>query len=304
MNNRLYFYLFLIIAWITPLFSQQVPPLRVLLLPFDDDAGFQGDWDLSVDVPQLLGAYLSETSGVEVVTKDSIGHSTYKKICTEGITVGSAGHSVALELGIDVLITGRIKKFGVRRAMAGDPNLIGYRSYTYSIELSDIDLIQVDSDIVLATLSAKEDSVERPIQFDLFGKPRVQDLEFRELLTVPFASKRFFELSFGKHAERVFKDISDHIVQTLLEREPLVLTDSAKVLAINGEEVFLGIGKDNLVQHGDVLPLLDSGQHVGIVRVKQILGPHLSKAIVVDHNQPIHAGLGVGQRLVPGQSKN
>ena len=70
------------------------------------------------------------------------------------------------------------------------------------------------------------------------------------------------------------------------------------------KHVFIGLGKEDLVQHGDTLPLLELGHQVGVVRVKQILGPHLSRAIVVDCSQPLKAGLVIGQRLVPGQSRN
>ena len=278
--------------------SQTVSPVKVVVMPFEDRAGFQGDWELSKDVPRLLAANLRSVAGIEIIELDLV----------ESVANRSQDYSVfdsvASELKADVFVTGIVEKFGVRRAMAGDPNSIGYRAYTYSIELNEIDIVQIGSGVILATLSVSRDSVDRPVQFNLFGKPQVQDREFRELLSVSFASKRFYEMAFGMHVQNVFEELTVSIVDELLYRDPIVLGESAKVLAIDGKEVFLGLGKEDLVQHGDTLPLLELGHQVGVVRVKQILGPHLSRAIVVDCSQPLRAGLVIGQRLVPGQSRN
>lgn len=267
-------------------------------MPFEDRAGFQGNWQLSTDISKLLSANLSSVTGIEIVEVD----------LDESVASGSQDYSVldsvASEVKADFFLTGTIEKFGVRRAMAGDPNSIGYRAYTYNIEITEIEIVQIGSGDILATLSVNRDSIDRPVQFNIFGKPQVQDREFRELLTVSFASKRFFQMAFGIHVQNVFEELTTSIVGELLHRDPIVLGETAKVLAIDGEEVFLGLGKEDLVQHGDTLPLLELGNQVGVVRVKQILGPHLSRAIVVDRSQPLKAGLAIGQRLIPGQSRN
>ena len=277
---------------------QTVSPIRVAVMPFEDRAGFQGNWQLSTDISKLLSANLSSVTGIEIIEVD----------LDESVASRSRDYSVldsvASGVKADFFLTGTIEKFGVRRAMAGDPNSIGYRAYTYNIEITEIEIVQIGSGDILATLSVNRDSIDRPVQFNLFGKPQVQDREFRELLTVSFASKRFFQMAFGIHVQNVFEELTTSIVGELLHRDPIVLGETAKVLAIDGEEVFLGLGKEDLVQHGDTLPLLELGNQVGVVRVKQILGPHLSRAIVVDRSQPLKAGLAIGQRLIPGQSRN
>ena len=40
-----------------------LPPLRLALLDFEDRAGFQAEWHLSRDVPDLLGQYLDVGHG-------------------------------------------------------------------------------------------------------------------------------------------------------------------------------------------------------------------------------------------------
>ena len=49
-----------------------IPPMRVALLPFEDRAGFQGEWELARDVPELLGVHLSALPGISVVSIDAL----------------------------------------------------------------------------------------------------------------------------------------------------------------------------------------------------------------------------------------
>ena len=49
-----------------------IPPMRVALLPFEDRAGFQGEWELARDVPELLGVHLSALPGISVASTDAL----------------------------------------------------------------------------------------------------------------------------------------------------------------------------------------------------------------------------------------
>ncbi|SVC51334.1 uncharacterized protein METZ01_LOCUS304188, partial [marine metagenome] len=44
-------------------------PLRLAVLTFEDDAGFQGKWELGRDVPALLGKHLSREGVISVVSR-------------------------------------------------------------------------------------------------------------------------------------------------------------------------------------------------------------------------------------------
>ena len=50
--------------------SQTVSPVKVVVMPFEDRAGFQGDWELSKDVPRLLAANLRSVAGIEIIELD------------------------------------------------------------------------------------------------------------------------------------------------------------------------------------------------------------------------------------------
>ena len=281
-----------------------IPPMRVALLPFEDRAGFQGEWELARDVPKLLGMHLSAIPGISVVpieVTQEAGDPTSRR---DAPSLGDEWRSIARRLDADVLIRGRIDKFGVRRTIAGDPNTLGYRSYTHSVQLDEIELIDGMSGSVLSTLEVRRDSVERPLDLSLFGKPNAQDREFRALLSAEFASDAFFGLTFGQHVQAVFDQLSQDIADSLLGRRPIALREDAKVLAVDGKEVYLNIGNEDLIRRGDMFSVLQNRQPVGAVRIEEIIGQNLSKAFIVESETSIQVGLSLGARLVPGEAKN
>lgn len=281
-----------------------IPPMRVALLPFEDRAGFQGEWELARDIPKLLGVHLSAIPGISVVPAEmpqETGDPTSRR---DAPSLSDEWRSIARRLDADVLIRGRIDKFGVRRTIAGDPNTLGYRSYTHSVQLDEIELIDGMSGSVLSTLEVRRDSVERPLDLSLFGKPNAQDREFRALLSAEFASDAFFELTFGQHVQAVFGQLSQDVADSLLGRRPIALREDAMVLAVDGKEVYLNIGNEDLIRRGDTFSVLQNGQPVGSVRIEEIIGQNLSKASIVESETPIQVGLSLGARLVPGEAKN
>ena len=280
------------------------PPMRVALLPFEDRAGFQGEWELARDVPKLLGVHLSAIPGISVVSTEALREAGDPTSRRDAFSLGDEWRSIARRLDVDVLIRGRIDKFGVRRTMAGDPNTLGYRSYTHSVQLDEIELIDGMSGSVLSTLEVRRDSVERPLDLSLFGKPNAQDREFRALLSVEFASDAFFVLTFGQHVQAVFDQFSRDIADSLLGRRPIALREDAKVLAVDGREVYLNVGNEDLIRRGDMFSVLQDGQPVGAVRIEEIIGQNLSKASIAESEIPIQVGLSLGARLVLGEAKN
>ena len=279
--------------------NPRLPPLRVALIDFEDEAGFQGEWNLAEDFPELLGHYLAREEALAIVPRDSVAVAQRDKRVEQRL-----GLARAIEVGrllqADVVVTGIVEKFGMRRFSAGDPNLIGYKKYNSSIEIKNVQLIKMATEKVVETLEAYRDSTESPLGMDLFGRPRKQDKEFLALFRVEFGSEPFFELSFGKLADLVFKDLSAEIVQALVDRPPIDLSgDQAVVLAVEVEEneVYLGIGHADGLEYGDMLPLGKEGEQVALVRVHQLIGPHLCKAMILEGGDAVETGLRIGQRV-------
>ena len=274
-----------------------LPALRLALLDFEDRAGFPAEWHLSRDVPDLLGQYLDADDAVSVIPPEEVEVVQLDKQLKKYYGIDRAVR-LGQSLDADVVITGVVEKMGMRRVTVGNPNLAGYKSYNSAIHLSQVQLIRVATGKIVETFETRRDSTEKSYGLDLFGRPRKQDRVFRELFKVDFGSERFFELTFGKLVDVAFRDLSSQMITSLTERPPIDLSGAqAQVLAVEADEVYLGIGILDRVEYGDVLPLYDKEVRIALVRVHQIIGPHLCKAEVVEKFGVIDTGLRIGQRL-------
>ena len=274
-----------------------LPTLRLALLDFEDRAGFQAEWHLSRDVPDLLGRYLDADDAVFVIPPEEVEAVQLNKQFKKYHGIDRAVR-LGQSLDADVVITGVVEKMGMRRVTVGNPNLAGYKSYNSAIHLSQVQLIRVATGKIVETFETRRDSTEKSYGLDLFGRPRQQDRIFRELFKVDFGSERFFELTFGQFVDVAFRDLSSQMITSLTERPPIDLSGAqAQVLAVEADEVYLGIGILDRVEYGDVLPLYDKEVRIALVRVHQLIGPHLCKAEVVEKFGVIDTGLRIGQRL-------
>jgi len=275
----------------------RLSPLRMALLDFEDRAGFQGKWSLAEDVPEFLGRYLDRADAFDVVPRERVDDARRDRGVTELKGLARAV-AVGRLLDVDIVVRGVVEKFGMRRITAGDPNLVGYKSYQSRIRIAEVEVIRVATEEVMGTVEAGRDSTERPLGLDLFGRPRKQDREFRELFAIEFGSERFFELPLGILADAVFEDLSRDIMRLLVDRPPIDLSsDKAVVLAVDRGEVYLGIGVEDNVEYGDVLPLYRAKERVALVKVSQVIGSHLCKATIIEGVGDIETGQRIGQRL-------
>ena len=271
--------------------------LRIAVLSFEDLAGFQGDWYLGRGVPGLLGRELSSRQGLSVVPMDSVV-AVEREVGRGDPHEREAALEVGRRLRADLVVTGTIAVFGVRRHMLGDPNLGGYKSYRSRIELVPVELIRVATGQSVGTFEVVADSVNRPLELNLFGRPGSADREFRELFEVELGSEEFFELGFGQFAAACIGELGDQITAGLSARRPIDLSgERAQVLAVEGSEVYLGIGSRDYVEFGDMLPLYRGDRTIARVKVTDVVGPHLSRAAVVAAGDSVTAGLRIGQRL-------
>ena len=276
-------------------------PLRLAVLAFKDEAGFQGGWNLAQDVPRMIAAHLERLAPIEVVEIDSAFAAQQREGSQSGSVLERAVRT-GRRLDADLIVLGTVAACGVRRTVAGDPNLAGYKAYTYRLELADVELIRVSSGEVVRTMSVERDSVDRPLELNLFGRPGDRDREFRALFEVGFNSPEFQELTFGRFASHVIDDLARDIVSTIFNRPPLDLSrEGAHVLAVEETYVFVGIGVADGLVVDDILLLLDEeGKRVAVVIVEEIIGAHLSKARIERTMVPLQVGHRIGQRLPPG----
>lgn len=275
-------------------------PLRLAVVSFEDRAGFQGRWELARDVPRMLAAQLAARSQMAVAAPDSV-FAAESAVRAEGLRGRELATRAGQRLGVDLVVRGTVEGCGVRRVVAGDPNLAGYKSYTYRLALSDVELVRASTGEVVRTFAVERDTINRPLELNAFGKPGDLDRQFRQLFEVDFGSAEFLQLGFGRFARDAVAEVASDIVSTVYNRPPLDLSrEGAQVLAVDGTQVFLGIGVDDGLATADRLPLLGGGgERVAVVVVEALIGPHLSKARLLVSMGTVEAGCRIGQRLPP-----
>ena len=114
-----------------------LPALRLALLDFEDRAGFQAEWHLSRDVPDVLGRYLDADDAVFVIPPEEVEAVQLDKQFKKYYGIDRAVQ-LGQVLDADVVITGVVEKMGMRRMTVGNPNLAGYKSYNSTIHLSQV----------------------------------------------------------------------------------------------------------------------------------------------------------------------
>lgn len=269
---------------------------RIAILPFKDDSGFQGKWNLKLEIPKLLGRVLSRDSLFQIIPHDSVFILFPKKGSTKDYNLERI-IEYGQKLQADVVITGLIEDFDVSRFSLGDPSLAGYKSFSGSVKLKDVRLIRITDGKIISTLEAEKKMTDRDLGLDILGKPRKQDIEFYGLDKLEFGSSRFDKTIIGMVTNQALADLVEQIKSNLLLR-PKIETKgrNAIILSVNGDTGYVDVGSDDNSDTGSRLNVFKSGTDstetkVGTVEITEVMGAHLSKIRIVE-------GVGI---IKPGQ---
>ena len=133
---------------------------RIVFMPFYDESGYRGPWDLGYQVPEMLGDMLGGTDDYFIVVPMDTIRSIMSKPETESavmkfldlfrnkkriqkILTDAEVLSVARKLKGDIAITGVVSDFNMRRTGGGEPMIGGYKSYTTKVEVDQVRVLRV-----------------------------------------------------------------------------------------------------------------------------------------------------------------
>jgi len=277
----------------------------VVVLPFYDDSGYRGPWDLYREVPEMLGDMLYDEY-FTVVPMDTVinympkgkepglfmkfismfrnEHHTFKILSDlEAMTIAEKMHA-------DYAITGIIENFSFRRTGGGQMIVGGYKSYSSKVELSNVRVIRVVDGTPLGTIAGEAEKNDRGWGLELLGKPRERDLEFYALDSLDFGSKRFLGTLMGITTVEALNKVHTEI------RAILTLPDTGyfaekkfRILSVDAGMVNIDAGSADGVKPGDQFRVFtaDSGVMVGKINITQLWAEHLSKAEIIEGRDEI-----------------
>ena len=285
------------------LFSQEagsdILGKKVVLMPFKDQTGFRGKWEIEREVPAYLGEILSESPFYEIVPMDSV-YKTFKgqRVPKDASALSKMGKT----LGADVVVTGEIDEFNVSRFGLGTPMVGGYEAHSAEVDV-EVTLTRVVDGKQLGIVGGKGDAKERSAAMTLLGKPTARDSEFYGLDSIPFGSDQFKETIIGEACLKALEELKASIDELI--GRPREVAGQVLMLA-DSEAVYLNVGIEDGLQLGDKLGVYEQGQEltdaqtgevvghaddrrIGSVQIVELKAAHFSKAKILEGRDAVAA---------------
>ena len=262
------------------------PEAVVLIVPFEDHSYFRGSWDISRGIPRVLGELLQQERNIVVLP-------LLDSLLTEGEDSAALSEAQAFRIGsaagADLVVTGDIRNFSIKRFNAGNPFLGGYTSYTAQVEV-EIQLLQPLSSHQVGAAAGKAEITDRDLGLTLLGKPTRKEAALLELNEIPFGVERFRQTIIGKATLEALQQLTKKIAaktsppDALQQREP-------KVLSLTGKEGFVNLGLADKVEIGHKFLVYSRREmkRIGVVQIAEVLAQHLSRILVLEGQEHIQA---------------
>lgn len=280
---------------------------KVVFLPFYDECGYRGPWDLSIQIPGMLGDMLGGADDYfEVVPMDTVlaampapkqpniiskffGLFRNKKKSIPVMT-DSDILSVARRLGADYAITGLIENFNMNRTGGGDPMVGGYKSYTTKVKIEQVRVLRVEDGRPLGTVRGEENKSSRGLGLELFGKPRQMDLEFISMDSLDFGSKRFLGTMWGQTTIEALNKVNKELRTVIAKPDSnWYSAKNFRVISIDAGNAIINAGSADGVMAGDKFLVFasESGTKVGKINVMTVWSDHVSQAEIIEGRDEI-----------------
>lgn len=262
----------------------------IVILPFADHSHFPGAWKIRQTIPEHLGALLKQGTDFVVIPMDSAFSLLPEAGRADAITEGHA-RSIGQALRADLVMTGDIINFSIKRVSVGNPFVAGYSSYTALVEVETRLLPTVPgSQGSVVEISGRSEVRSTDLGLTLLGKPTETRATNMGLNDVPFGGEQFWATIIGKVTLQALSQITDELqgrsrAVRLSQRDP-------KVLSLEGEVGFVNLGVEDQIEVGYrfVVYSKRDTQRVGLVQIVAVLAPHLAKIRTLEGGQNIAGG--------------
>jgi len=285
----------------------QVTGRRVVFMPFYDESGYRGPWDLGYSIPEMLGDMLGGTDDYfEVVPMDSVRAQMPKppeenlikkffglfrnKKKTQRVLTDSEVLAIARRLDGDIVITGLIDNFNMRRFKGVEPMVGGYGSYKTEVSIDQVRILRTSDGRPLGTVRGEESKTTRGLGLELFGKPRQMDLEFLSMDSLDFGSKRFLGTMWGQTTIEALNKVHKEIRAVITRPDSSwYLTKKFKVISIDAGNAIINAGSADGVNAGDRFSVFasESGVRVGQLSVITVWSDHVARCEILQGQDEI-----------------
>jgi hypothetical protein len=278
----------------------------VIFVPFYDESGYRGPWNLRMEVPQMLGdmlggadEYFTVLPVDSVLTKlpqlpepnifQRFGRlfiNQRKQIIFTDREILSAARA----LGADFAVTGVIGDFAFKRRGAGEPMIGGYKSYTSSVKINQVRILRVSDGRPIGTVSGEQVNKSGGLGLELLGKPRQLDREFYSLDSLEFGTKGYLSTLMGQTTVEALNKVHKEI-RTVVARPDSnwFVAKNFRILTVDRGNAVINAGSADGVTAGDEFLVFaaDSGTRVGRINVIAIMSEHIARCEIIDGQDEI-----------------
>ena len=294
--------------------TAQPAGMGFIVLPFRDNSGFEGPWDLRMEVPRYVAAYVAARYRLTTISPAVVK----SRLEQEGLSAEALENPRFWPLlreafKVRFVLDGSVEAFDVSRFTTGAVEVGGYESFKGSIlvayRLFDLDRLSTDRSPEAASGEANGEYADRSFALTLFGKPTSRTVEYLQLGRLRFGSEDFNNTVIGEACRRFGRNLSEKLekeVPILRSRDLLsvdtlsvepVAADSGQIVFrgrvmrgmisfVEGDEAFVTLGVEDGVQKGQLASVYADTSHagparlvkIGAVELVEIRGPHLSLA--------------------------
>jgi hypothetical protein len=297
--------------------AQETPSQGFIFLPFQNSSDFAGRWDVGVDVPRFLAAFMKERYRIPTVSP-AIVRNFFEEQKHEGRSFDDVRFWDALynTFKIRFLVAGVVEQFEVSRFVTGQPLVGGYEAFKGSLNIS-FSVFDLERTAQSATASPIKRALvtgeyaDRSLTLTLFGKQSDRTVEYRDLDKIRFGSEDFNRTVIGQACFQAAENFAMEIESAMpvikawgmsnpdsllrfgqmldsisLSFKPMTIWGA--IVFIEGESAFINLGSEDGIRPGQQLlvyknlmaqePALGA---IGELNVSEVRGPHLSLARIV-----------------------
>ncbi|MFB3897136.1 MAG: CsgG/HfaB family protein [bacterium] len=232
-------------------------PLKVAILDFRNTSAYAGPWHIGGGVSDMLATALFKSNKFDVIERERIGLIIKEqKFQQTDMVDASSAVELGKLLGADVIITGNVTEFGIKRGgldfdRFAPHGLTGLSVKTQTVRVAmDARMIDVQTGKLIAAEDANASNSSGNVGIGI------------ENTGMAFGDRGFDETSAGKATREAVNVLVQKISASLY---------SAQVASVDGNEVIINIGKKDGVKIGDMFEIKSMG--------KQIIDPGTGKVL-------------------------
>ena len=244
---------------------------KVIFFRLLNNTKYQGPWNLSTEITDLLAKKLSETRKFRVFPQSFTALKT-QRATMDDINDIDVLIKFAKRYRANIVLTGVIKKFDLSSSSLFSPDVGGYK----------VDFGELNIEYQLVNVSegkqffyeADGKKANHDLGLTFFGGPGgSEDLEdkttLEKLEKLKFGSVLFNQSVLGEAVNRAL----DQIVSKMLEQFPTTIrTVSGKVIDIDGKDIYINLGSKQNILQGQRFVIYRRGKVIMDEETKEVLG--------------------------------